>query len=468
MLSHAGLSVAPTSINSAIKSLSKEAGDRLRKSAQTLTMAFAYDNFDMSFKVAEPTVERDSSFISATSATAIPLVAIKEPEDLRCSKQLWERDPKNPTAIDPIINDENLLERFYQRGEHTLEGNELSPIMLRLTWHIRNILINQVGAFAKYKGQLGAPKPVNPIPVHRTQQLPCRAMNIKESTPDGNMQVMEDLLRQGGLGEPTNKSFNAEAGDIDISDFVLLVHGDLLTKERLDSVKRTRRVEDTPKRRFQYVVFLPGLFHFEMACADALWRTWVQPNAARKDPNSMFHHAGILRPNESGKFGTKPGYQRMHHVIQHDIWAAMLDCWGIEARCENAAWTSLEEFAKADPSWDLIVEMSNRIGQKYVGTALKVSILRRDAARDQIFENQVLRNRDELFYLELHHAIKSGDIGRVEDTFMHWIFMFKATGKHKYAHHMLQTMLNLEDLYPPKLASVSYLSCTVPESLPSQ
>lgn len=201
-------------------------------------------------------------------------------------------------------------------------------------------------------------------------------------------------------------------------------------------------------------MFLPGLFHFEMACADALWRTWVQPNAARKDPNSMFYHAGILRPNESGKFGTKPGYQRMHHVIQHDIWAAMLDCWRIEARSTNVAWLSLEDFARDDPPWELIVEMSTKITEKYVGIVSKVCDLRNKSDRDQIFENQVLRNRDELLYLELHHAIKAGDIGRVEDTFLHWILMFKATGKHKYAHHMLQTMLNLEDLYSPQLALV--------------
>lgn len=64
-------------------------------------------------------------------------------------------------------------------------------------------------------------------------------MNIKESTLDGNIQVMEDLLRQGGLREPSSKGFDAGSGDVDISDWVLLVHGDLLMKERLESVKQT-------------------------------------------------------------------------------------------------------------------------------------------------------------------------------------------------------------------------------------
>ena len=53
-------------------------------------------------------------------------------------------------------------------------------------------------------------------------------MNIKESTPDGNVKVLESLLRQGRIGEPEGDNFNPEK-DIDMSEHVLLVHGDLLT-----------------------------------------------------------------------------------------------------------------------------------------------------------------------------------------------------------------------------------------------
>ena len=156
-------------------------------------------------------------------------------------------------------------------------------------------------------------------------------MNIKESTPDGNVEVLESLLCQGGIGEPEDKNFDPEK-DVDMSEHVLLVHGDLLTKERLDTVQDSRRIEATPKRRFQYVIFLPGLFHFKMACADALWRTWVQSKDSRIDKNSLFQHVGILRPDDTGKFGTNPGFCQMHDAIHHDIWASMLDCWWLEAK----------------------------------------------------------------------------------------------------------------------------------------
>ncbi|KAG1876726.1 hypothetical protein DFJ58DRAFT_622689, partial [Suillus subalutaceus] len=63
--------------------------------------------------------------------------------------------------------------------------------------------------------------------------------------------------------------------------------------------------------------------------------------------------------------------------------------------------------------------------------------------RDQRFENQVLPNRDELLYVNLCHAMNSGDIGRVKASFLLWIYIFKATKKHKYAYHTARFMVQM-------------------------
>ncbi|KAH7913660.1 hypothetical protein BJ138DRAFT_1001804, partial [Hygrophoropsis aurantiaca] len=309
--------------------------------------------------------------------------------------------------------------------------------------------------FATYADRLGQPETVFQIPVHKTNQIPCRSMKIKQSTTDGNVEVMENLLQQGGIGDPDDESFNA-GHDIDMSEHVLLVHGDLLTKERLDTVRDSRRIEDTPKNRLQYVVFLPGLFHYKMACADALWRTYVQPKDGRDDEAALFQHIGVLRPNETGMFASKPGFRRMHDVLHHDLWASMLNCWQIEASRHNPQWTTLEEFAAAEPSWDSIVKVSETIVQKYVagGTLLRGFRAKPSGERDRRFENQLLRNRDELLYVDLCHAMNSGDIGRVEASFLPWIYIFKAVGKHKYAAQMSQFNTHLKYKYPEGLQKI--------------
>ena len=125
-------------------------------------------------------------------------------------------------------------------------GEKLSPLLKTYTWHIRDILVRRGEHFSFLAPQLGQPDPINKIPIHKTTQIPCRSMNVKESTPDGNIEVLETLLHQGGIGEPEDKNFNPE-NDVDMSEAVLLVHGDLLTKERLDTVQNSRHIEATPK-----------------------------------------------------------------------------------------------------------------------------------------------------------------------------------------------------------------------------
>ncbi|KAH9167844.1 hypothetical protein EDB89DRAFT_1890233 [Lactarius sanguifluus] len=266
---------------------------------------------------------------------------------------------------------------------------------------------------------------------------------------------MENLLRQGGLGDPTEPGFDTR-GDVDISEFVLLIHGDLLTKERLDTVRDSRRIEDTPKDRFQYVVFIPGLFHYKMACVDALWRIYLQNKEGREDINSSFQHAGILRPRETGILTTKPGFRRMHDVVHHELRAAILECWRTEASSSGSTVTSLKEFANSKPEWDLIVKMSRDIVQKYVATTEGISKSRAkpEADRDQQHENQALRNRDFLLYVDLCNAMNSGDVGRVEASFIPWIYMFSSTGKHKYASQLARFVMNLHDVYPPDLSHI--------------
>ncbi|KAJ7582031.1 hypothetical protein C8J56DRAFT_792909, partial [Mycena floridula] len=90
-LSHAGISVALSTIHNAVTSLSKDAANKLKAAARTLTTGFAYDNFDIKFKTSQPTVEHRAEFVSATSATAIPLYGITDANKdmLRWSTEFW-------------------------------------------------------------------------------------------------------------------------------------------------------------------------------------------------------------------------------------------------------------------------------------------------------------------------------------------------------------------------------------------
>ncbi|KAG1888595.1 hypothetical protein F4604DRAFT_1877194 [Suillus subluteus] len=262
-LTHAGISISTQSIAAAVRSLSKEVNAQIKQAVWTLTTALAYDNFDIDFKTAQPTIEHQSQFISSTSATAIPLYGINNHVVLRCSHEIQQNESSSlvraSLAAGKLTTKD--LHIFHQENSYGTipPGKCLSPHEENFAWHVCDILLNHGKYFDFLKHHHDDPVIVNAIPLHKTRQ----------STTDGNIEVMDTLLRQGGIGECEEVGFDLQY-DVDMSEHVLLIHGDLLTKERLDMIIKSRHIEDTPKCHFQHVVFVPGLFHFKMACANAL------------------------------------------------------------------------------------------------------------------------------------------------------------------------------------------------------
>lgn len=398
VLAHAGLSISLSSIHNVVTSMSKEISSTIRKEVHTLHAAFAYNNFDIVFNTAQPSLENRSSFVSATSATVVPLHGVDDSNChvLRSSAALWACDPRNtsPSSF-PLMNEMRSFLALHKNDTYnrTSDPTKHSPRNAAFAWHIRSILVHHAAGFRQFQDNLGEPESVLRIPIHKTTQIPCRAMNIKQSTTDGNVEVLDNLFRQGGIGEKGGPGFDAEH-DIDMSEHVIFIHGDLLTKERVDTVRNSRSIENTPKNRLQYVIFLPGLFHYKMACADALWRIYIQPKEGREDANSLYQHIGILRPDETGKMVSKPGFRRVHDVVHHDLWASMLDCWRLEAMRRNSTWSDLDKFASSKPSWELIETMSYHIVNKYVASTKDLDDAQEkpQTQRDKCFENQTLRN----------------------------------------------------------------------------
>ena len=192
---------------------------KIKENLRTLKVAMAYDNFDINFKTSEPTIAHRSSFVSATSATAIPLIAVDNLDALRCSAALWSADPRNPSPSTPhaVIDDFDLL-KFHMLDKYNRRapGKEFSPQREAFAWHVREILVNHGQHFAHFSGKLGAPEPVLEIPLTKTEQIPMRSMKIKQSSVDGNVEVMESLLRQGGLGDPADPGFKTNR-DVDVT-----------------------------------------------------------------------------------------------------------------------------------------------------------------------------------------------------------------------------------------------------------
>jgi len=123
-----------------------------------------------------------------------------------------------------------------------------------------------------------------------------------------------------------------------------------------------------------------GLFHLKMACADAIWRLFIHPRGARNDPNSLINLIGQIRPKETGKIESGPGFHQMHEAIQHIGIVLCLDAWHIAtAKVLDGNVESLKDFANLKPAWEATLKLLKHLCQDYV--AVQSHVLSRERRR---------------------------------------------------------------------------------------
>ncbi|KAF8174506.1 hypothetical protein K438DRAFT_1908883 [Mycena galopus ATCC 62051] len=426
-LAHMGIPISVDSIHGAVHSLSRETYTRLRMMGQTLLISYAYDNFDINFPNIVPTVEKSTdTLIHMTSGGLIHLEHGVKEKDLKCSEELWKNSPLNPlfdrsqAAPTRTIHD---LKDLHPEADHP------SGLTRRERFNVWKFLLDLVTYgpqfFHQFRRVVRKPEMIEQIPV--------------QSTVAGNIQVIPELLEQGGVGDPSQESSSMwEQNVISIIPYVILFHGDLGTGERFTSLLQRRSIEHSPWQHYQYVIY--------MACADAIYRIFIEPKGGREDVNSLMRFIALHRPKETLKIASDPGFRRMHEVIMHTGAALRLDAWRVEALRRNPEWKSLDAFAASKPTFTLLLEMSQYLASHYVAGAegLNIYELRTKpvAEWDQQRENILQIHQYFCLYEEMSFSMNYGDIGRVETLFPPWIYIFKAVGKHKYAAHMVKFMTN--------------------------
>ncbi|KAI5997476.1 hypothetical protein EDD15DRAFT_2410723 [Pisolithus albus] len=450
-LARMGLSISISSIDAAIVSLSKESQCTIKTLGRTLLAAYAYDNFDIDMKTSDQRVEKSIDTLKhLTSGLLFPLQHGTTLEDLRCSRMLWEQSTYNIHAREMSHRSGKTYRDLLELHPESPSEDGISCRMQYNAWKMLSDLVEHGPVyFRRFQEVLGEPEVVEAIPVIKTPIVAARAMEFVNSTVSGNIQSITGLLAQAGIHDPN------EGDDLhmpDISDYVVLFHGDLGTAEHVQAMLQRRAMEDSPWNRCQYVVFVPGLFHLKMAAADALWRAFIHPVAARSDETSLMHDVGVLWPKETGIYQSKPGFRRMHQLVTYSGICRRLDCWRVEVANVDPSIKNLDDFAATEPTFSQLKEIADILSRKYVATyTLRRVRQRAGSQRDMQAENAMVINKYMLLYEELTHAMNSGDIGRVELCIVAWILVFKATGKHKYAAHMTEFLINVHFVYPPGL-----------------
>jgi len=136
-----------------------------------------------------------------------------------------------------------------------------------------------------------------------------------------------------------------------------------------------------------------------MACADALWRTYLEHRDLRKDPDGVYKKLVRFYPTKIAKLDKNTPFRMIHDGINHILPCSMLECW-----VEVSGTKSLEDFIEPKPAWTKLCRLSEDIYNKFVAGDYLMEELHYAKERGTCFENQIIFNRDALYYRVLSHA----------------------------------------------------------------
>lgn len=74
------------------------------------------------------------------------------------------------------------------------------------------------------------------MPLIQIPLMAAQAMDMNNSTVSGNIHAIVKLLDQGGVHDLADPSFD-DSGSSDLSEYIVLIHGDLGTGEQIQGVQ---------------------------------------------------------------------------------------------------------------------------------------------------------------------------------------------------------------------------------------
>ncbi|KAF8344262.1 uncharacterized protein EI90DRAFT_2902059 [Cantharellus anzutake] len=221
--------------------------------------------------------------------------------------------------------------------------------------------------------------------------------------------------------------------------YVILLHGDLGTMEKIEGILHSRRIEESMLERMHYLLPIPGLFHVRMACVDAINRIHATGNDLRSDPNGFYKRLCLLFPNDLSKLNKAvPPFWMMNDGINYITRCIILDAW------EESVGSDLQKFISSKPTLEEINRKAEEITRAHFETKQDAMNQWPQEEQDQRRMNQLLFNRDAMYYRVLVHAMNYGMVDVIIDVLSFWVPIFQACRKHKYATYLSNFIFKLQ------------------------
>ena len=220
---HAGLSVSSKSTENIQNSLVRTQRIQNLELGHTRVLNLAYNNCDFKFGVGQSMDLNECTFESITTGMFLNPHSQVLPEHLEYAEKVWVHHPNNPDVMDPhsIMTPSNIIP--------TSATNQ--NLMKHCEWHIKAIIVEEY--FPIMQPNLDQPPSTFKLSPEKTTYLTAKAVYVKASTIDGNIEALMSLLEQSGIIDATT-----------YEKYMILVHGDLGSLEKIETILRSQRIEE--------------------------------------------------------------------------------------------------------------------------------------------------------------------------------------------------------------------------------
>ncbi|KAG0010922.1 hypothetical protein BGZ81_002488 [Podila clonocystis] len=387
----------PATIQNALRSLTKDAMERIKEAVTNNDWYIMYDNINIANKHQHQRVDKRDTFDNGTAATLI----------------LLPSDNDKPAAATPaLLHPENT------RPEVTADlffpsvpdGQVLRQVSMS---HVFNTIMRSL---PEGSTTLAIPiVPIEQLPLKKTALFPLQTMKIDESTIAGNLAVLERLT-MAGLQLPKSWFDDPKS---------TIIAGDQMTVSRLLTLKIHRVFDPDPYHSLAWVQPTLQLFHLVMNLCGTIFRTHM---GTPQFPGTLASIVILMGRKRLTKDKQEFRDADEHLRIVFDSTVLLL-CEALRQGSSNEL--DIRSFAEIITDF-----LSNDPSPSHYGLPSTTAN-----------SNALLFLRDMTVYIELSDAVKTGDISCIRHVLPVITLMMHGGGNKNYALELLRLLYGIRYLW---------------------
>ncbi|KAJ7082067.1 hypothetical protein B0H15DRAFT_952744 [Mycena belliarum] len=422
----------------AVARISAESMATMKKLMDLFPWLMSYDNALVAFRVFSQRIDRKSKTGNSTAATvyikrSAKLLPSTINKALREMRAIGMANPLDAFGIFEIAEDAD--KRRY-------------PHIIYLI--LRALFDSPDFDFATYVGcdhpLLQPPAPVYQLPFgpdHVVLQYLLGTVNIPEASYEDNARLILEWLPQLGRDSPEWQRKLA-------LEQVMAWVGDQLTVDRLRNLYRFRAEDDNSFERLDWMIIPPGWLHIQMAFANSIHKQHLGTSKGRglSAAFDVLGRKGLQTSHTQGTF--------FHDVSEtlHIIAEAQLREVWLEVSKPHTV-TDLHKKAPEE-----LYKLAEHIFSRHASSEALVHLKRRSVT-DDIKSQSIMFLRDVIPFILLRSAVRTGDVGIMEDMIPLMLYRFVGGRNSNYAGEMLELLQGLHREWPPEICEFVRENCWV-------